>query len=437
MDRPGPSTSRRAFLAAGTVTFSLAAAPSVTSTSTPAAANGPSSGWTTTYGGRGEQWFTAAAPAHDGGWLAVGTDLTAGRPLAVSVSTTGRTRWSRRYDVESDGLTDVVGTADGYVVSGRQGYVAWLDPEGRVRSSVDVHEDDPLRPTMLVPLDDGFVLGGVAPTPESASTVLVGLADDGTVRWRQVYETEFSLAFLEPWQGGIIAGGWHLEPDGPWLASLGPDGTERAFEIRSHPDWATPADAVRAHGGLTLLGDGGLLHLDADRSVAWRRDYDPLAHCHPHALARTLDGGYLIAGLEDDTTFVRLAAIAADRTLRWTGRYGETSSEVDPGFAVGDVLATGRNAALVVGTRRKGHREAWAGLLGPADVSTPTTTPATTLPPTSPPPTTVDPEASPDGTDRTTVGVTTTASRGQPGFGVIEALAGLAGVGAWRVLRGE
>lgn len=130
-------------------------------------------------------------------------------------------------------------------------------------------------------------------------------------------------------------------------------------------------------------------------------------------------------------------AIAADRTLRWTGRYGETSSEVDPGFAVGDVLATGRNAALVVGTRRKGHREAWAGLLGPADVSTPTTTPATTLPPTSPPPTTVGPEASPDGSDRTTVEVTTTASRGQPGFGVIEALAGLAGVGAWRVLRGE
>lgn len=440
MTRPGPSTSRRAFLAAaGAAALPVTVAgPSAASTATPATADGPSPGWTITYGGRGEQWFTAAAPAHDGGWLAVGTDLTARHPLAVSISPTGRTRWTRRYDTESDALTDVVPTADGYVMSGRRGYVAWLDAEGRVRSSVDAHDDDPLRPTMLVPLDDGFVLGGVAPTPESASTVLVGLAGDGTVRWRQVYETEFSLAFLEPWQGGVIAGGWHLEPDGPWLASLGPGGTERAFEIRSLPDWATPADAVRADGGLTLLGDGGLLHLDADRSVAWRRDYDALAGGHPHALARTPDGGYLIAGLEDETTFVRLAAIGSDRTLRWTGRYGETSSEVDPGFDVGDVLTTGRNAALVVGTRRKGHREAWAGLLGPADVSTPTATPATTSPPVSPPPASTGDDGSSDGSSgRTTARVTTTASRGQPGFGVLAALAGITGAGAWRAFQGE
>ncbi|NIS36157.1 MAG: hypothetical protein GWN07_35550, partial [Actinobacteria bacterium] len=89
-------------------------------------------------------------------------------------------------------------------------------------------------------------------------------------------------------------------------------------------------------------------HLDADRSVAWRRRLDALDGSHPAALDSPPGGGYLVAGIDEATGLVRLASLAPDRPLRWAGQHGATAEGVDPNYRVADLLAAGPDDALLV-----------------------------------------------------------------------------------------
>lgn len=416
-----PSPSRRGFLrAAGT-----AALLPALSARTGAARSPPGIAWSETYGGRGEQMFADAAPAHDDGWILVGvdrgTDATRTRPWIVSVAPDGTRRWERRPESGPDELASVVRTDDGYAAAGEGGWFVTLDATGEVRSATDFVDEDPVRRTRVVEIDAGFVIGGIEPTPETSSTLLVGVDPDGTERWRRSYRTEYDLSILTPWDGGVVAGGWYLEEGGPWFASVAPDGTERWKTVLSLPDWPGPADAVPVGDGITVVGDNGLFHLNADREVAWKRKYDALSDTHPDVLVRTSDGGYVFAGLKEETLLVRVSKVDADGGLQWSGVYGngDAATRVTPAYELGTIIERVPGEYLLVGGRRTGAWNGWVASLSegvePSRVSeTPTAV-----------------------TDRATETPTTTAPDGQTGFGVLAALLGLVGGGALYTRRRE
>lgn len=312
--------------------------------------------------------------------------------------------------------TDVIRTEDGYAVA-TGSWFARLDRNLSVEATGFASEYEPNSTTYLTELSNGFAVASELDRPNHVSVRVFGFAKGGDLQWVREYGEENSrwLGFLLAGpDGGVVVGGQSGEP---WLADIADDGTKRwQTEIFDVPPGAN-SDATRDGDGFTLFGGSSMVRLDTSRSVEWQRSYDSFADAFDGEIARTTDGGYVVAA-QVALDRVRVGQTDAKGRLQWSHEYEVI--EVGNAYLNG-LVEHAPGEYLVVGSRRD-VQQGWALLLSETETPTPqTTTPDRT-------PTSNNTET----TSQKTTAPTTTATRGEPsntsvpGFGIGAALLGTA-----------
>ncbi|MFC7081189.1 hypothetical protein [Halorussus caseinilyticus] len=366
----------------------------------------------------------SVAPAHGGGYVLVNRGDSHPSPevpvrvAVVDERGTVRQRREIALDVPEDARranADVIRTEGGYAVA-TGSWFARLDADLSLEATGFASGYEPNGTTRLVELADGFTVAAELDRPNHVSVRVLGFDGDGEFRWSRSYGEENSkwLDFLLPdSDGGVVVGGRK-----PWLAGVAPDGTERWQTTVADAPPEVGYDATRDDEEFVLFGGSNALGLTESRSVEWRRSYDSLANASGGVLARTTDGGYLLAGL---VALDRIGVVAADAEGRpcWSHEYEVVG---DGAAYLADVVERAPGESLVVGSRRKGQN-GWSMALSGAGTPTARTSTASSA-------TTERRTASTDASETratSTEATETQTSSTVPGFGVGAALLGTAG----------
>lgn len=429
----------------GTASATSATARSPSSNASASAQSPPGVAWQRTYENVD---VGAVAPAHGGGHVVVnhGQRFT-DQPLRLALlDENGTVRRRREVDAPSDARVaraDVVQRDDGYAVAIGTWFAA-LGLDLTVRTTGFAPEFESGHNTRVATHPDGFVVAndGSGVRGEVRTTVL-GYGLDGTLQWTWEYDggdgnPATALRFLlDGSDGGLVVGGYRRGTVIPWLAGLAADGTER-WKTSVTEARGGGTDATVTDGEITLSGDSHLVHLNADRSIAWQRTFDEFHDRIPERLVRTADGGYLTAQMAGAARpFV--GKTDANGRLQWTREYTGFAGDADAFYDLTDIVERAPGEYLLVGVERDAPA-GWAVLLSDSLTPTPRPTSTPTPPPTqssSRTPTRADtptatrsPTSTATTTTRPTSGSETEAETGSPipGFGVGTALAGAAGL---------
>lgn len=327
--------------------------------------------WRRTYD---ELAISAVAPAHDGGHLLV---ARGGRPdprlpvQVVRIDERGTVHQRRKIDPEGPedmrrASADVVQTENGYAVASGP-WFATLGMDLSVETTGFAAEYEPNSTTLLVERPDGFIVAAEVDTPNHVSVRVFGFDHDGNLRWTRKYGEQNSkwLDFLlDESDGGVVVGGRK-----PWLASIEADGTQRWQTTVTNAPPGVGSGATRDGDGFTLFGESNVVRLSESRSVEWQRTYDSFADASDGEIARTTDGGYVVAA-QVALDRVRVGRTDAKGRLQWSHEY----TVVEDGDAyLNDLVERAPGEYLVVGSRRD-VQQGWALLLSEAETPTTRTT---------------------------------------------------------------
>lgn len=176
-------------------------------------------GWAERHGDAGADVAFAVARARAGCYVLCGRtrggEGGTDRFYVVETGSRGGVNWTSRFRVgPGDGQgNDVVQTADGgYAVagvSGHDGVLAKLGPEGTVRWTRTFSGGRSLEVVSLLEVDDGFVLGGTVADGDGRDFLLLGTDTDGRERWRQTYsagEDDRLAQCIDAGDGYLLAG---------------------------------------------------------------------------------------------------------------------------------------------------------------------------------------------------------------------------------------
>ncbi|AUV80623.1 hypothetical protein C2R22_02245 [Salinigranum rubrum] len=179
----------------------------------------------------------------------------------------------------------------------------------------------------LVPVDDGYVLGGVAGRHDDLRGLAVRTDARGRTRWRRTYGTVKS---------GVAAGAPH--PDGGFV--LG---------------GATNLDDSSPFTEPSLSADPWVLRVDAAGDVVWTRTLQPAAATgRIETLVRAGDG-YLVGGRRRESRETRprpwVARLSPAGHRRWATTLGDTEAQgaVNATSADGDAWYVGGSTAPAEG----------------------------------------------------------------------------------------
>ncbi len=360
-------------------------------------------------------------PAHDDGYvLGNSRHRTADSYVpvrVVSIDESGAVRQKRTIDpdVPEDARrarTDLIRTDPGYAVATGP-WFATLDPDLSVGTTGFAADTEANSRTFLAELPDGIAVASELVWSNRIATRVFRFGSDGGLRWSRTYDegNNRTLTFLLTGpDGGLVVGG--PGGGGPWLASIAADETERwKMNLNDVPDGIGGDATVAADGGVTLAGPSSMVRLTTAREIRWQRSYDAFREAHGGKIAPTADGGYVLAV---PTGLDRVGIVRTDEQghLQWSYEY----PVIDDGAVyLTDVVEHAPGEYLLVGSRREA-RKGWAMLLSEGESPPPTPTPTP-----SPTPLPLDPDTATSSPTETPASTTT------PGFGVVAALAGLAG----------
>ena len=239
--------------------------------------------WERTFSGSGERTYGWGMTAtDDGGFLVAGRtgDHSVGwEPLLVKADAEGDEAW--RVSPVPDGVTSarlntVHSTDEGYLLTGDvsegedttpNGYLALVDADGELSWS---EQYDTGRLGRAVPVDDGYLVSGVALGPDARTAWLLHVDASGAERWSKTYDhgagggiSDVTTAAGDLGGGGYYAVGWFMETEGAgetgWLLAVDGDGTKQG-------------------------------------EVTW----DEAGRSYMSAIERVSGGGYVLAGWKDE-----------------------------------------------------------------------------------------------------------------------------------------
>jgi hypothetical protein len=286
--------------------------------------------WSQTYGGadRDRAWTLIATA--DGGYAIAGDTASSGAGnhdfWLVKTDAYGNMEWNQTYGgPEYEEALALVQTSDGgYALAGAtnsfvptdvepgshsaaEGTYCWLvktDAYGNMEWSKTYGDGRNRARSLVVNHDGGYTLG--------CGNLLIKTDADGNVEWQQTY-TEYIYCLTTTDDGGYaVAGFQHIQgsSDDVWVAKTDSNGYVEWNQTFGGADWGRAYSLAKTvDGGYAVAGyidianySGGdafwLIKIDADGTMAWEQRY--IAQGRGPAVARglvaTSDGGYALAG---------------------------------------------------------------------------------------------------------------------------------------------
>jgi hypothetical protein len=286
--------------------------------------------WSLTHGGPGDQAGWSAVATGDGGFVVAG--FTEGPEtegvdvLVLGVDETGELLWERTYGgafddygwavTAADGLFLVAGETASTGAGGIDGYLLAVDGDGEEMWSANYGGVRNDRLFSIVPVDGGYVLGGITFSSGAGGrdAYVVGVDLEGAVIWERTFgdvgdDVSHSVDVTD--DGGVIAAGYtdgfgargyepyliRLDAGGEtvWTTTIPLSGDHRAIGVRAAPD-----------GGYLLAGyasgpdlrgeDAEVIKTDASGVPVWIATFGGATNDIGYGATITAGGDYVVVG---------------------------------------------------------------------------------------------------------------------------------------------
>ncbi len=316
--------------------------------------------WAKAYRESGTDAVYSIVPTSDGGYVAAGSAWSSGPgggagatdAWVFKLDSSGNILRQKMYGGASyDQANSISPTNDGgYIVAGTtlsfglSVYNAWvfkLDSSGNLMwqktygSVVSVNVD-----SIALTSDGGYVAAGStllnSYSPNSAAWIFK-LDSTGNLVWQKMYENTVSDAAysIAPTSDGgyfVAAATAFSGYFGTWVFKLDGAGSivwQNTYDL----GWSFSSVRETSDGSYIVVGiDNGafVLKLDGAGNFVWKKDYGAGNHYYAQSVARTGDGGYVVAGYVDvATNGEALWAMKIDGSgnIVWQKTYSATSDD--------------------------------------------------------------------------------------------------------------
>ncbi len=344
--------------------------------------------WAMTYGA-GAEWADSIQQTSDGGYIFAGTSYTTdpvgGDGLVVKLSSSGSIEWQKSYGASgtTETLQSIQQRADGgYIAAGYKGAAAWilkLNSDGTVVWDKEISDGSNSFGNFKIDIQQTADAGYVLTTSHENVSIsgwdawVCKLNSDGSIAWQKTYGangTDSASVIRQTADGGFIIGGgtsssaFGATNGNLWFIKLDSNGSiiweNRFFRLDYSPTvfaLETTTDGGYIATGSTYLTSGGgyegwILKLNSDGSTAWQKNWGSSLEEHPHSVAQTFDGGYIIAG--NSGAGGALLKLANDGTLLWEKKYSllgtlnSVRQTADRGYVAAGFTAPGTSDAWVL-----------------------------------------------------------------------------------------
>lgn len=332
---------------------------------------GAATGWSTTYGGKKDDFATDIVQTSDGGYAISGTTESFGAGSSdywlIRTDPVGNIIWNKTYGgTGPEELTAMCQTnGGGYALAGRitisigdpfyNTADVWLvktDASGNMQwNQTYGGTGDDLCNSVVQARDGGYALAGVTmPFGGGRSDFwLVKTDGSGNVLWNKTYGgtgNAWSYSMIETGDGGFaLAGctdsfgagdldGWVVKTDAygniVWNKTYGGTGTDGVDQLIRTVEGGYAMVGTTPSSGLPQ--SEWLVKTDASGNMEWNRTYEGMGTNYWASLIQTGDGGFALAGVTgsfgagmDDVWLVKTDAYG---TMQWNKTYGGTKNDV-------------------------------------------------------------------------------------------------------------
>ena len=292
--------------------------------------------WSELFGGAQWDMMYSVSPTHDGGYIAVGNTNSSDGDVAqnngdtdiwaVKVDAAGNMEWEKTYGgTLGDGATQIVTTANGYVI---MGYTGWSIGETATPWIVKIDEEgnmiwdktfEGVEITAIVAIPSGgFICSG----GKNNDAFLLRLDDNGTTSWSKTYggeKVDRAAGVDVTSDGGFIVVGntnypeigaiadfisqdiwiFKVDADGNvlWEKKQGGSNAEWAYQVISTDDGGAiirsrteSSDIPGYHGDIDIL----LTKVNVNGNLEWHKAYGTSLYENSNWLTK-VDGGFILA----------------------------------------------------------------------------------------------------------------------------------------------
>lgn len=322
-----------------------------------AASKAPSVEWSKTFSG---WWSKSVIQTEDGGYAILGYSETYLRTVLIKTDLSGELQWEKYYgtDVFEDGnaAVSVVQTWDlGYVLLGTGGIVVKTDKEGNVQSknNLDVGEV-----SFGIQASDGrFLLVGNKKTNGENVAWLLKTDEKGSIIWNKPFTGGFFVEYVIETNdhGCAIAGNWN---NNFWLAKI--DSNSNLEWTHTYPyggflDFHFVSSVARTKDGGYLLAGGGdwqtsggivpwLIEINFHGNANWSMPYEHIPNNSFTSVVQADDNGYILA-FKNSPDLIKTDISGSEQ---WTLRYADISGETGSPSLLGSTLIRTKDGGFVV-----------------------------------------------------------------------------------------
>lgn len=290
--------------------------------------------WSDTFGGTGDDCFSAVQQTSDGGFILAGYTQSWGNGgydgWVVKLDSSGNQVWSRTFGgTQSDYLMSIQQTSDdGYIVAGWEkswgngnadAWVIKLDSNGtKVWSNTFGGASGDYFYAVRQTGDGGYIAAGIEQSWGYGYTDgwVVKLDSNGTKSWSRIFGGSMGdqlLSLRLTADGGYVAAGrvgsWGNGGYDGWVLKLDSTGSKTWSSTFGGTEW-DELDSVQqtADGGFIVAGkelswgqgdyDGWVMKLDSTGTKTWSSTYGGTQYDWLESVQQTADGGFIVAGRE-------------------------------------------------------------------------------------------------------------------------------------------
>jgi len=269
-------------------------------------------------------------------------------------------QWAIEYEgvhYQRDTGSSIQQTTDGgYIVAGTIQYFStdsddmWilkLNPDGTItwqKAYGSVYHDEVS--SIQQTADGGYVVLGDAVFFGSYDFWVLKLNSDGATAWQKTYgssKTEYASSIQQTSDGGYIVAGnttsfgtGSPEVNDVWILKLDTNGNiqwQKTYGGSGYDSVVGDSIQQTTDGGYIVAGqtdsfsagddDVWIMKLNASGTVQWQKTYDSNSGVGARAIRQTSDGGYIVAGLANSSSYedILLLKLTTDGNVSWQKTY--------------------------------------------------------------------------------------------------------------------